>query len=134
MANQWRKTERRINERIRLIVQEGYTETASKVITRSPVDKSVFRNQWYASLNQPSTKLTTIASTKDFGEKGGIRFTEFLALSTEFDIGDKLFLTNNSPQSRRLEFGWSKQAPAGMVRISAAEWPLLIDKIARRIR
>lgn len=134
MANQWQKIARRNKERMRLIAQEAYVITASSVITRSPVDEAVFRNQWYSSLNEPSTKLTTIAATKGFGEKGGARFTEFLQLSTEFDIGDKLFLTNNSPQSRRLEFGWSDLAPAGMVRISAAEWPRVVDKIARKIR
>lgn len=33
-----------------------------------------------------------------------------------------------TPYIRRLEYGWSKQAPQGMVRISVAEWPDIVRK------
>jgi hypothetical protein len=31
-------------------------------------------------------------------------------------VGDLYYLTNNLPYIERLEYGWSKQAPGGMVR------------------
>ena len=33
------------------------------------------------------------------------------------------------PYIRRLEYGWSPQAPNGMVRISAAEWPEIVKSM-----
>lgn len=133
--DQWAKIANRNKERLRLIAQEAYVETASSVIVRSPVDSGLFRNNWFAGLNQPNTKTTTAKAKKRFGEKGGVRFTEFLELSAAFDLGDKLFLTNSLPYARRLEFGHSQRmAPFGMVRIAAATWPRTVEKIARKIR
>ena len=133
--NQWAKIERRNKERLRLIAQESYVEVASMVITKSPVDEGLFRNNWFSALNSPSNHTTTTVAKKGFGEKGGARFTEFLHLSTSFDIGDQLFLTNALPYARRLEYGWSTtMAPQGMVRISVAQWPLIVAKLARKIR
>jgi hypothetical protein len=36
--------------------------------------------------------------------------------------GEIIYLTNSLPYARRLEYGWSKQAPAGMVRITVANF------------
>lgn len=134
MANQWARIERRNNERLRLIAQESFVEIASDVIVRSPVDEGLFRNNWRSGLNAPNTLVTTDKAKKGFGEAGGARFTEFLHLSTAFSVGDELFLTNGLPYARRLEYGWSNMAPFGMVRIATAQWPLVVGRIARKIR
>jgi len=134
MANQWQKINKRNKERLRLVAQESYTETASKVIVSSPVDEGLFRNNWMSGLNEPNTSTTTATAKKGFGAKGGARFTEFLHLSTQFKLGDQMFLTNSLPYARRLEYGHSSMAPQGMVRIAAAQWPLVVERIAKKIR
>jgi len=135
MANQWQKIARRNQERLRLVAQESYVEVASDTIVRSPVDEGTFRNNWFAGLNEPNTRTTKAKSKKGFGEKGGARFTEFLHLSASFKLGDKLFLTNSLPYARRLEYGHSQRmAPYGMVRLATAQWPMIIKKIARKIK
>lgn len=132
---QWAKINRRNKERMRLIAQEAYVEVASQVIVRSPVDTGLFRNNWFSGLNQPDLKTTTFKAKKGFGERGGARFNEFLQLSASFDLGDTLFLTNSLSYAKGLEFGFSKtMAPLGMVRISTAQWPMIVTKIARKIR
>ncbi|NTX09022.1 hypothetical protein, partial [Myxococcus sp. CA040A] len=35
-------------------------------------------------------------------------------------LGDTVYVTNNLPYARRLEFGHSAQAPRGMVRVTVA--------------
>jgi hypothetical protein len=126
---------KRNKERMRLIAQEAYVETASKVIERSPVDEGLFRNNWFAGVGAPQIKTTEAKAKKAFGELGGARFTEMLKVSTSFDLGDTLYFTNSLPYARRLEYGWSsKMAPFGMIRISAAEWPRTVEKIARQIK
>ena len=46
-------------------------------------------------------------------------------------FGATIYLVNNLPYAVRLEYGWSKQAPAGMVRITAAEFQSIVDDAAR---
>jgi hypothetical protein len=48
--------------------------------------------------------------------------------------GLKLFLVNLVPYINRLEHGWSKQAPQGMIGITLAEIPQLARQVAQRVR
>ena len=134
MATQWARIANRNKERLRLVAQESYVRAASDVIKMSPVDTGLFRNQWRSGLNEPNTLVTTDKAKKGFGEAGGARFTEFLHLSTAFDLGDILLLTNSLAYARKLEYGHSKMAPSGIVRLVAAQWPLIVRDIARKIR
>lgn len=134
MANQWARISRRNKERMRLVAQESFVELSASIIVKSPVDTGLFRNNWFAGLNKPNTTTTTRVAKKRFGERGGARFNELLQLSTKMDFGDSLFLTNSLPYARRLEYGHSKKmAPSGMVRISVAQWPVIVKKVARNI-
>lgn len=45
--------------------------------------------------------------------------------------GDSVWIGSGLPYMERLEFGWSRQAPAGMVRIAIARWN---DHLTRAIR
>lgn len=89
---------------------------ASRIIKRSPVDTGRFRNNWQASVNSPATGVTTATD-----KTGNASVQEASALINKFQIGSTFYLTNNLPYANRLEFGWSKQAPSGMVRITVAE-------------
>lgn len=76
------------------------------------------RANWFASLGTP---LETVLDEALAGAEGAdaaarealIRNAESVAL---FRLGDSAFLTNSAPYINRLEFGWSQQAPTGMVR------------------
>lgn len=46
--------------------------------------------------------------------------------------GDEVIIYNNLPYAERVENGWSKQAPAGMMKISLLEWNTLLEKAARQ--
>jgi len=132
--SQWERILRRNDERLKLVVQESYVKLADMVIKKSPVDSGRFRNNWFGSLNRPSDKTTGTKSRKGFGESGGARLTEMIHISASFDLGDSLFITNNLPYARALEFGHSQQAPAGIARVSEAQWPLIVASVARGIR
>jgi len=132
--NQWQKIARRNKERMRLIGQESFVETAGIALEFSPVDEGLFRNNWFSGLNQPNTSTTEKLSNYGQGIIKGPRYTEALHLSTQYDIGDQLFFTNSLPYARRLEYGHSQQAPNGMVRIAAAQWTYIVARLARKIR
>lgn len=47
--------------------------------------------------------------------------------------GDIIYLVNNLPYARALEYGWSTQAPAGMVRLTIAEYGAVVTKAAGEV-
>jgi len=72
-----------------------------------------FRNSWYVSIGTPS----------DGGERapnkaGADSLRDLQGIG---DAGNVTMLTNNMPYGIRLEYeGWSKQSPAGFVRVNVA--------------
>lgn len=111
------------------------TEITNGILYETPADTGRARANWFPSLDTPSSNITTktdptgasaIAAARPLAEKAA---------------GRVFYLTNNLPYIRHLEYGlygnpqgsangpktiggFSKQAPAGMVRIT-------INKIVR---
>lgn len=48
--------------------------------------------------------------------------------------GDTVTVSNPLPYAERVEYGYSTQAPAGMMRISLLEWDGLLEKAARKFK
>lgn len=89
---------------------------AGRIIKRSPVDTGRFRNNWQASVNTINT-----ATTNSVDRSGASSISEARKTIESLKMGGTFYLSNNLPYARRLEYGWSKQAPNGMLRRSVAE-------------
>jgi hypothetical protein len=86
---------------------------ASRIIKESPVDTGRFRGNWQASLNTPKQgKLQRLDRT------GGGAINDMSSVVMSLNMGQTFYLTNNLPYARRLEYGYSKQAPSGFLRIN----------------
>ena len=81
-----------------------------KIERRTPVDTGRLRASWAVSDGQPSTYVPAENSTGSAPIQA--------QFSKPFDSS---FIVSNLPYTVRVEFGYSKQAPQGMVRISMAE-------------
>lgn len=58
-----------------------------------------------------------------------------LRASWDIEIdGKSIRIFNDQPYAERVETGWSTQAPAGMMRISALEWSDIVNQIANKRR
>lgn len=69
-------------------------------------------------------------------DKGGIdttrRNSRVIALAKE---GQDIYITNSLPYANRVEYeGWSRQAPAGMLRITLAEFPGLVIQAVNEVK
>ena len=87
----------------------------SNVVMGSPVDTGRFRGNWQVGLAvRPSGEGPGASSDV------GAVLTDGLGKIQDFVAGHStnglLFITNTVPYALRLEFGWSQQAPDGMVR------------------
>lgn len=101
----------------------------SAVIKASPVDTGRFRMNWQtAGAVAPSGII-------DGADKGGAAAIGDAA-SYIFAASDwnEFTLTNNLPYAERLEYGWSNQAPQGMVRVNVARFNTLLEEEAAKVR
>lgn len=89
-----------------------------------------FRGNWQATFNTPAQGET--GRIDKFGvetlNRGAGILAQFYASQDNV-----IYFTNNVPYAVRLEFGYSSQAPNGMVRITAQEFQKLFNEAAAQL-
>ena len=123
------------------VVRGTVLSMGSKIIERSPVGNPSlwqvprkgyvggrFRGNWQFSVNKPATgALNQI-------DPNGVKVSAALKSATDnLDMGETFYMTNNLPYATRLEFGWSTQAPAGMVRVVVAQYEQAIKDAVNKL-
>lgn len=98
------------------VTQKIALEALNKVVMRSPVDTGRFRANWNVSFGNPD-----LAITENKDKPGTETIAKGGALIESLDRLNRVWISNNLPYANRLENGWSKQAPAGMVALTFAE-------------
>jgi len=101
----------------------------SAIIKGSPVDTGRFRMNWQTSGATPASG--NIAGVDATGNKAVNSATTFIGNTP---VWQELTLTNNLPYAQRLEYGWSKQAPTGVVRVNVLRFQQLINEEAAKVR
>ena len=101
----------------------------SAIIKASPVDTGRFRGNWQTTGVTPATGL--VAGVDPTGNKAVNSAATFITNAPGWNT---FTLTNNLPYAERLEYGWSKQAPVGMVRVNIARFQQLINEEAAKVR
>lgn len=101
----------------------------SAIIKASPVDKGRFRMNWMASDGTPASGITD--ATDKSGNIAIGNATSFVLKATDWH---EFTLTNNLPYAQRLEYGWSQQAPAGVVRTNVSRFQQLINEEANKVK
>lgn len=110
-------------------------QLAEKIITRTPVDTGRARGNWNATIDQPDDKT---GSGSESSALSGARST-----AAKIQPGQTFYLVNGLPYIRKLEYGgygdgpktvggFSKQAPAGMIRVTAEEFRAAVREALRR--
>lgn len=94
----------------------------SKIIKRSPVDTGRFRNNWQFSIDAPATGK----------DPGGSNELDLVNTANKMVPGNTFYMTNNLPYAERLEYGWSGQAPQGVVRVTLGEYSQFIEMAAKK--
>ncbi|MFZ3193688.1 MAG: hypothetical protein WA154_10860 [Moraxellaceae bacterium] len=92
------------------IVRGLTIELFAGVVRDTPVDTGRARGNWSTTVGQ-----VPAGARERLDQSGGAAIAEVVAETPE-KVGNKVYLTNNLPYIMPLEEGYSKQAPAGMVR------------------
>lgn len=89
-----------------------------------------FRRNWHYSIDA----ATGTRELKGRDKEGGRALGEVTAAVPAQVLGHRHFIQNNLPYARRLENGWSKQAPIGMVAITLVEFQSISDEALAEAR
>lgn len=123
------------------VVEAITLELFTRLVPRSPVDQGRFMASWLVAFDDWPGGVSV-----DFGlsvTEGGDRDINMGAAYHEamkqvpnisnYRLGQTIFIANNIPYGPDLELGSSKQAPHGMVRITAEEFPEICQVAVRKI-
>lgn len=114
-------------QRLTSVVRKSCAEISTRIVARTPVDSGSLRASWTPNNGEPIAENVDIA-------QGGSRH-DIASVVNNIEAGDTFSLANGQPYARRIEYeGHSPQAPAGMVRITAAEWPQIVREAVNASR
>lgn len=114
--------------RIDLVVQKVTLDVFSAVILMSPVKTGRFRGNWIADTGNYRTNILN-----NFDKSGNETINKVAAIVSRGKSGGVVYLVNNLPYAQRLEYGYSMQAPSGMVRTTIANYQSYINNAVSSI-
>lgn len=98
-----------------IIVRKVAFDCLAGVILKSPVDTGRFRGNWRVAIG-----VADLTFKKDlFDKQGDGTLAKGKLKIDEAKFGNNIFLTNNVPYAEALENGHSKQAPSGVLHVTA---------------
>lgn len=119
LADDLAKFAAKVKQDVDDVHREVVIQIANSLITGSAVDTGRFRANWVPGINAVNPTASNAPDPSGAGALGAIT-------SAIPKPGGVFYITNSLPYARRLEYeGWSKQMPAGVVRITAMrfnEW------------
>jgi len=116
-------------ENAQQVVRKVAGDALAKVVLRTPVDTGRARANWVTTYGNPSFVATAKVDKTGEGTilkgQGTIR---------RAPAGETIYILNSLPYAIPLEYGHSKQAPAGMVRVTVTEFQAFVDNAVRSLR
>lgn len=94
-------------------VKRYVAEIYNGVVMRSPVLTGSFRAAWTVSIGTPQFREVR-------NESGVPLAPPPFVFPSGYMLGQDLFIANGQPYAERIEYGWSNQAPHGVLRVTLA--------------
>ena len=107
-------------KRMSLIARKSFIDVSGDAIEKTPRKTGRARSNWLPSIGSKSSDITDDTTSKNK--------QEIKKIANTFKLGDTLYLTNNLGYIIPLEYGHSKQAPGGMLRISVARFNIHVKQ------
>lgn len=116
-------------DKAEMVVRSAALDLGGQMIDRSPVDTGRFKNNWVTATGVSDSSASAAS------DKSGARSNSMLNEKVAgWKPGQTIWILNNLPYAKRLEYGWSKQAPGGIVRLSVQNYSVALKKAADAIR
>ncbi len=110
-----------IKDRHEEINRRALIAVSRRIILKTPVDTGNARNGWVFSFNGADNPTDNALNA-------------VVVAIEPMKIGQLGYFLSYVPYIMPLEMGHSKQAPAGMVRLSVNQWDRIVQKAVREVR
>jgi hypothetical protein len=114
--------------KVDMVVRKVVFDITSDIVRMTPVRDGFARNNYFWGVQ----RVGTIDPTKD--KRGGASISRAAEFSTGLRAGGVVYLTNHLPYILKLEYGSSKQAPAGMARVTVAKFQRIVNAAVAGLR
>lgn len=125
-ASDLRKLCDRAGDKAEMVVRKTALELQSGMIEKSPVDTGRFKGNWQCGIGTMNSDASA--------EPGSDAEGRTQAVLEGWKPGQTIWLTNSLVYARRLEAGWSQQAPAGMVRLTVQSYSEALKKAVASLK
>lgn len=119
----------RNKQKLLKVAQNSLMRVGGSIVAKSPVDSGRFKNNWLAAYGAADT-----STTESIDKSGSQAIGRLDAKLNGLAAGQVFYFTNSLPYAERLEYGWSEQAPSGMVRLSVANWQTIVAQEVARVK
>jgi hypothetical protein len=108
-------------------MHQGIAETAIRlgtmIIEKTPIDTGRAKGNWIGAFDSPDVSTSETRQQQQAITGLRLKFT-----ASNVARNNSIFVTNSLPYIKRLENGYSQQAPAGMVRLSVSEFTAILQR------
>lgn len=88
-----------------------------------------FRGNWQMGIGSPPA-----GALDRIDKDGGITIASHAPTIAGAKAGQVFYLVNNLPYAKRIEDGWSRQAPVGLVALTVVEFRTIVDDAINGVR
>ncbi len=120
---------KRAGDKAEMVVRKTALELQGGMIEKSPVDTGRFKGNWQCGIGAMNTD-TSAAPEKSGSSALGRTETTLQG----WKPGQTIWLTNSLVYARRLEAGWSQQAPTGVVRLTVQAYAQALKTAVESIK
>jgi len=132
----------KIDARAHLVVRKIVIDVGTSLVMKSPVGDPTYwimepppgyvggryRGNWQFGFGAADTKITD-----NVDKSGGVSIGRITSETPNKPAGGVFYITNSLPYGPRLETGWSRQAPHGMVRLTITEFQPIVAAAVRAL-
>lgn len=112
-----------------LVVRKIALDMFRRVVMKSPVDTGRFKGNWQVAIGVMPAGVLSLDD-----KSGTATMARVTAATLALEAGQVIYLVNNLEYARALEYGHSKQAPSGMIRVTIQEFNAAVNKAANEVR
>lgn len=128
-SDQLRKFAEKTGAKMETVVRKTILDLQTSVVNLSPVDTGRFRANWMTGIGSANKATVTVED-----KSGAVSLARVDTALAGWAPGQTIWLTNALPYAARLEYGWSKQAPGGMVRLTVQNFQDYVSKAVAEVR
>ncbi len=134
---------RKTSRKAHLVVRKIVIDVGAALVFKSPVGDADywiapappgyvggrFRANWQYGLSAPN-----LSTSEDVDASGGPTISGIVGKVPSHSAGFVHYITNSLPYAKRLEEGWSRQAPHGMVELTVIEFQPIVRQAAAAVQ